>query len=142
MADAIAEYQTWKQRGEVLRAQAKQAIESRFRELLIEAVRLAQEYQADFGTNLKPPPPVTAFRYKSSGAGKKGAKPKKANPPIVESKARDPGPDSKILGLKKQLTETKRRLNAAKASGKSTKNFEDKVYEIEDALRLAASAIT
>ena len=50
MADAISEYQKWKQQGENLKMQAKQAIESRFRELLTEAVSLAEEYRADFGT--------------------------------------------------------------------------------------------
>ena len=138
MADPIAEYQSWKQRGEALRAQAKQAIESRFRELLLEAVKLAQEYQADFGSALKPPSPVTAFRFKASGAGKKGAQPKKSRQAAAEPPARPAELDPRILSLRKQLAETKRKLNVAKTNGKPTKNFEDKVYEIEDALRLAS----
>ena len=35
--DPISEYQKWKQQGESLRAQAKQAMEGRFRDLLTEA---------------------------------------------------------------------------------------------------------
>ena len=61
--DAISEYQKWKQQGESLRAQAKQAMESRFRDLLIEAAQIAQEYQRDFGQSLKPPATITTFRY-------------------------------------------------------------------------------
>ena len=74
MNNVISEYQKWKQQGEDLRIQAKEAMESRFRELLAEAVELAEEYRADFGAPLKPPAPVTAFRYKAHGK----AKPRKA----------------------------------------------------------------
>jgi len=41
--DAISEYQKWKQQGESLRAQAKQAMEGRFRDLLVEAAQIAQD---------------------------------------------------------------------------------------------------
>ena len=40
MTNVIDEYQKWKQQGEDLRVQAKQAMESRFRELLAEALKL------------------------------------------------------------------------------------------------------
>lgn len=56
MPDVISEYQKWKAQGENLKSQAKQAIETRFRELLTEAVTIAEEYRADFGAPLKPPP--------------------------------------------------------------------------------------
>ncbi len=54
MPDVISEYLKWKQQGGNLKAQAKQAIEARFRELLSEAAALAEEYRADFGAQLKP----------------------------------------------------------------------------------------
>jgi hypothetical protein len=41
MSDVISEYLKWKQQGDNLRAQAKQAMESRFRELRSEAVQIA-----------------------------------------------------------------------------------------------------
>ena len=66
MNDVISQYQNWKQQGHELRVKAKQAMETRFRELLSEAVQLAEEYRADFGATLKPQSPVTAFRYKAS----------------------------------------------------------------------------
>src|ERR1035441_10927284 len=62
MPDVINEYQKWKQQGEDLRVQAKHAMETRFRDLLCEAVHIAEEYRTDFGAVLKPPPAVTAFR--------------------------------------------------------------------------------
>jgi hypothetical protein len=75
MDNVISEYQKWKQHGESLRAQAKQAMETSFRDLLLQAARIAQEYHADFGTTLKPPPSITAFRYKAGAKG--GSKAKK-----------------------------------------------------------------
>ena len=49
MADVISDYQKWKQQGASLKTQAKQAMESRFQELLAEAVAIAEEYRSDFG---------------------------------------------------------------------------------------------
>ena len=45
MPDIINEYQKWKQQGEDLRVQAKHAMETRFRDLLCEAVHIAEEYR-------------------------------------------------------------------------------------------------
>src|ERR1700685_3587872 len=101
MNNIISEYQKWKQQGEDLRVQAKQAMESRYRELLIEAVRIAEEYRSDFGAPLKPPPGVTSFRYKASGK----VKPKKAQKPNPAPKSASPTPaapakpNPKIAGL-------------------------------------------
>jgi hypothetical protein len=136
MSDPISEYQRWKQQGQGLRANAKQAIEQRFRDLLTEAIHLAEEYKADFGKSLTPPPAVTVFRYKAGAkrpAAKKGAAaaPKPAPPAKL---------DPKIAALTKRLAGAKAKLEAAKAAGTPTKNLEDKVYELEDDLRLAQSA--
>ena len=70
MSDVITEYKKWKQQGEDLRVQAKQAMETRYHELLAEAVQIAKEYWADFREPLKPPLPITAFRYKGSAKSK------------------------------------------------------------------------
>jgi hypothetical protein len=147
MPDIINEYQKWKQQGEDLRVQAKHAMENRFRELLSEAVQIADEYRADFGATLKPPPAVTAFRYKAS-AKLKAKKPVggKAKPaaaaerttPKPEPPAAKPNP--KVSGLQKRLANAKKKLEDAKAGGATTRPYEDKVYELEDELRLAMQA--
>ncbi len=135
MENILSEYQKWKQQGEALRTQAKQAMEARFHELLGEAVRLARDYQADFGTALKPQADVTEFRFKSgAGAARKPAV--KAAPEPVELPT-PAVPNPKIPGLEKKLATAKAKVDAAKAAGKPTRNLEDKVYEIEDELRLA-----
>jgi hypothetical protein len=137
----ISEYQQWKQQGEDLRVKAKQAMESRFRELLVEAVHIAEEYRSDFGAALKPPAGVTSFRYKASAK----PKPKKAQKPPAAAKSASPAPaaktNPKIVGLQKRLSAAQQKLEKTKSSGGLTKNLEDKIYEIEDAIRLSTQAL-
>jgi hypothetical protein len=141
MSDVISEYQKWKQQGENLRTQAKQAMESRFRELFTEAVEIAEMYRADFGMALKPPAQITAFRYKTpaKAKGKKAAAKSAAAAPAPAAKAEAPAvkPDPKVVALQKKLATAKKKLDEAKAAGGATRPLEDKIYEIEDALRLA-----
>jgi small-conductance mechanosensitive channel len=140
MNNIISDYQKWKQQGEDLRIKAKQAMESRFRELLTEAIQVAEEYRSDFGASLKPPPAVTSFRYKSSGK----PRPKKTQSPAAAAKGAGTPPKAiaktnpKTVGLQKRLAAAQQKLEQAKASGASTKNLEDRIYEIEDALRLSS----
>jgi len=133
MNEILSAYQQWKQQGEALRSKAKQAMEARFRELMVEAVRIAEEYRADFGVALKPPAPVTAFRYKEGGAKAKKAvakeAPAAAPPPAVVS--------AKVTALEKKLAAARKKLEEAKAAAKPTRAIEDRIYEIEDAIRLA-----
>ena len=142
MSDVISEYQKWKQQGDDLRLKAKQAMESRFRELLTEAVQIAGEYREDFGSVLKPPSSVTSFRYKAAvkTKTKKGEKAKTpAKSDRVEPKAEAPPqkPSRKIAGMQTRLETAKRKLEEAKAAGKPTRVLDDKIYELEDELRLA-----
>jgi hypothetical protein len=141
MSDVINEYQKWKQQGEDLRIQAKTAMEARFRDLLSEAVHIAEMYRADFGAALKPPAAVTAFRFKASAktkakkvAGK--GKPVAAAPAKPEPPAAKPNP--KVVGLQKRLAMARKKLDDAKTAGTATRVLEDKIYEIEDELRLAS----
>jgi len=134
MDNVISEYQRWKQQGEQLRVQAKQAMEGRFRDLLLEAAQIAQEYHRDFGASLKPPPSVTAFRFKAGVSAKgKAAVKKAAAAPAVKT-------DPKVAGLLKQRGQIQKKLEVAKAAGKPTRNLDDRLYEIEDELRLAGGA--
>jgi hypothetical protein len=146
MPDIINEYQKWKQQGEDLRVQAKHAMEIRFRDLLTEAVHIAEEYRTDFGAVLKPPPAVTAFRYKAS-ARPKTRKPGEKVKPAAAAKPAAPKPEPpaakpnpKVAALQKRLATAKKKLDDAKAGGATTRPYEDKVYELEDELRLALQA--
>jgi hypothetical protein len=147
MADVISEYQKWKLQGENIRTQAKQAMEARFRELLSEAISIAEEYRADFGGPLKPPAAVTAFRFKSpsKAKAKKAVKPASAKAPEVKAPEVKPDPKAKpapkVTGLQKQLAAAKKKLEEAKAASSPTRKLEDRIYEIEDALRLAGQSV-
>src|SRR5882672_2288703 len=123
MSDVITQYQNWKQQGHDLRAKAKQAMELRFRELLSEAVSIAEEYRADFGSPLKAQSPVTAFRYKATAK----AKTKKSAKPRVEP-APAPPSNPKVAGLQKRLAAAKKKVEDAKATGKNTRQLEDRAY--------------
>lgn len=133
MSDVISDYQKWKQQGDDLRLKAKQAMESRFRELLAEAAQIAEEYRTDFGSALKPPSMVSVFRHKAQTKTKtkKGLKQKVASPTAPEKT------DPRLAAIQKRLTAAKRKLEEAKTGGKATRPLEDKIYEIEDELRLA-----
>ena len=136
MADVISDYQKWKQQGENLKTQARQAMEARFRELLTEAVAIAEEYRADFGATLKPPTAVTAFRFKSSSKAK-AKKAAKAPAPKAPEHKPEAKPDPKVTGLQKQLAAAKKKLEEAKAANAPTRKIEDRIYEIEDELKLS-----
>ena len=143
MADIISDYQKWKQQGENLKTQAKQAMESRYKELLTEAVSIAEEYRSDFGAALKLPPLVTAFRYKASAKAKakKGGKPHAVKAPeAARAEAKEQKIDPKVAGLQKQLATAKKKLDEAKVAGAPTRKIEDRIYEIEDAIQLAGQA--
>jgi len=135
MDNVISEYQKWKQQGESLRVQAKQAMENRFRDLLLEAAQIGQEYHRDFGATLKPPVTITAFRYKAGLKAK--AKPPAKKAPVGHPSAPSSAPNQKVAGLLKQKAGVQKKLEAAKAAGKQTRNLDDRLYEIEDELRLA-----
>jgi hypothetical protein len=144
MPDVISEYQRWKQQGDSLRTQAKQAMESRFRELLTEAAAISEEYRSDFGAPLKPPAGITAFRYKASAkkARKAAKKSEPAKAAATAPAPKEPKPDPKIAGLQKRLSTAKKKLDDAKAAGAPTRKIEDSIYEIEDELRLAGQLVS
>jgi hypothetical protein len=115
-------------------------MEARFRDLLTEAAQVAQEYQNDFGVALKPPPSITTFRFKSA-TGKPASKAKKAAAAVPQpEKVPEKTVNPKIAPLEKRLAQAREKLETAKTGGKPTRNLEDKIYEIEDAIRLAVQA--
>lgn len=140
MDNVISEYQKWKKQGEQLRLEAKQAMEARFHELLAEAVQISQEYHRDFGASLKPPANITAFRYKKPAerrGRKKAAQESKSPAPEPKTKAVDP----KVAALHKRRSQIQKKLEVARAAGKPTKNLDDRLYEVEDELRLAGETV-
>jgi hypothetical protein len=140
MADVISEYQRWKLKGDELRTKAKQAMEARFHDLLLEAITIADEYHADFGGTLKPPPAVISFRYKAGAKRPRKLKAAAKSARLARTQKQAPAkPDPQVARLRKRLVTARNKLDLAKAAGEPTENLEDKVYEIEDDLRLATT---
>ena len=149
MDSVITEYQKWKEQGESLRAKAMLAMESRFHEILTEAVEIAHLYRQDFGAPLKPPTVVTAFKFKSNVKAKTkkpAAKPAKTPAPAAKverpdaPKAETKADNPQLTSMRKRLEQTKKKLDAARAAGQNTKNLDDKIYELEDTIHLAEIA--
>jgi hypothetical protein len=108
-------------------------METRFRDLLLEAAHIAQEYHRDFGGALKPPAAITTFRYKTAA----GSKPKKKTAPKPPELPQPSRPDPKLAELRRRRVQVQKKIEAAKIAGKPTRNLEDRLYQIEDEMRLA-----
>ena len=111
-------------------------METRFRDLLLEAAHIAQEYHRDFGGALKPPAAITTFRYKTAV----GSKTKKKTAPKPQEPPQATRPDPKLAELQRRRIQVQKKIEAAKAAGKPTRNLEDKLYQVEDEIRLAGTA--
>jgi len=116
---------------------AKKEIQDRFKVLLDEAAQLAVTYRKTFGGKLEPPKSVKVFAvadHASRGAAKPGAKKKAAveappppPPPPVDSK--------KLAALKRSLAAAEEKV-AASHDDKEKRRLQDKIYMIEDEIRL------
>ncbi len=119
MSSTLEQYREARNNWLRLRNQAKKELIARFHETAAELVQIQKELLEDFGEKVTIP-----------------AKPKK---PVAKKPA--PAPvvkeDPAIAGLKKKLEVQHKKLNEAKAAGKPTKAIEDRIYEIEDDIRLA-----
>ena len=117
----INQYREAKTKYEQLRGQAKKDLLQRFHQLEAELAQIQRELREDFGVK-------ATVNLKSRSARPKPAP--KSEAPSVRS--------PKLIAIEKKLTAQKQKLDAAKASGKATKAIEDRVYELEDELKLAS----
>jgi hypothetical protein len=128
MPTTLDEYREAKQTYLKLRAQAKKELLARYHEVAGELVRLQRELLEDFGEKVALPARGAAGKAKK--AVKKAA--------VEAAPAPEPAAVSpKIAALKKQVEAQNKKLEGARAAGKATKAIEDRIYELEDALRLA-----
>jgi small-conductance mechanosensitive channel len=124
-SSALEQYRQAKNDYLKLRNQAKKELMSRFQDLAAELFQVQRELLEDFGEKVAIP-----------------SKPKKARPSAKKkSAAPQPAPAAasspQLDALRKKLEVQHKRLNEAKAGNKPTKVIEDRIYEIEDAIRLA-----
>ena len=103
-----------------LRNQAKKELIARFNELANEMLSIQRELLEDFGEKISMP----AKAKKKPAATASGA----PSPTTNERKA---------AAVQKQMDAQKKKLSELQAAGKPTKTVEDRIYELEDELRLA-----
>jgi len=124
MSTTLDQYRDAKNSYLKLKSQAKKELLARFHELGNELLQVQRELLEDFGEKVTLP----------TGKGAKKTKPaKKAVPAEPEAPAQ---PSPEVVALGKQIERQKAKLKEAQAAGKPTKVHEDRLYELEDSLRL------
>jgi hypothetical protein len=131
MSTRIDEYREAKNTYFKLRNQAKKELIARFHELAQELLQLQRELLEDFGEKIA----IPAKPKKSRGAAKLSKPGNSASAPSAPAAAVAPSP--KVLQIQKQLAQQKKKLGEVQGAGKPTKAVEDRIYELEDELRLA-----
>jgi hypothetical protein len=120
----IDQYRDAKTTYEKLRGQAKKELLARYQELANELLLIQQELREDFAHK------VTMPAKAKNGHGKKVAAPMKA----------ETAPSSpQVASIEKRLAIQRKKLADAQAANKPLKPIEDRIYELEDELRLAGA---
>jgi hypothetical protein len=123
MSTTIDQYREAKNSYLKLRNQAKKELIARFHEVANEMLQIQRELLEDFGEKV----PLPTKGKKPKSVKKVAAGPVPAPAPV----------SAKVLGIQKQLERQKKKLADTKEAGKPTKTLEDRIYELEDELRLA-----
>ncbi len=119
MPNTLEQYRQAKQDISKLHGAAKKELISRFNELANELLLIQKELRDEFGVKLSLPAKPRPTRAKKAAA------------PV-------PAPvSSEITAIEKRLSLQKRKLEEATKAGKPEKPIKDRIYEIEDELRLA-----
>lgn len=118
MSTSLDQYRAAKADYLKLRNQAKKELIARFNELANEMLSIQRELLEDFGEKVAMP-----------------AKPKKKP---AAAAASSPAPnEKKVAAIQKQIDAQKKKLSDLQEAGKPTKTVEDRIYELEDELKLA-----
>ena len=125
MSSTIDQYREAKTQYLKLRSHAKKELVARFHELASELYRVQRELLEDFGEKIAIP-------------AKPKNRPAKAVPrePKTVAASEPAAPSPKMISTSKQIERYKTRLAEAQAAGKPTKPIQDRLYELEDELRL------
>jgi hypothetical protein len=126
MSSTLDQYREAKQSWMKLRNQAKKELITRFHEVAAELHQIQRELLEDFGEKVSLP-------TKPKKAAAKKATPAPAAPAA-------PKVSPAVAALQKKLELQQKKLAEAKAANKPTKAIEDRIYEIEDDIRLAAAS--
>lgn len=122
MTTTIDQYREAKAAYERLQNQAKKELIVRFNELSAELLQIQRELKEDFGHKVAIPTKGKVVRPVRKAAAPAPVAPVAVNP--------------KIMALEKRVAAEKAKLEKAIAAGKPEKPIQDRVYELEDDLRL------
>ena len=126
MSNTIDQYREAKNNYLKLRNQAKKELVARFNELAAELLRIQRELLEDFGEKIAMP-----------AKGKKTKPVKAAGPPAKPVQHEEPvAPSPKIILIQKQIEKLNKKLADTQAAGKPVKAVQDRIYELEDEIRL------
>jgi hypothetical protein len=160
MSSTIDQYRDAKSQYLKLRAEAKKDLLRRFQELANELLLIQRELMEDFDTKVvmpakgkkpkkaAPKPTTTAVRAATPPA--KPSAPATAPKSAPASGKNSAAKEAPLFALKddysadeanirKHIEKNKKKLAEAQAAGKPTKPIEDRIYELEDELRLVQS---
>lgn len=128
MPTTIDQYREAKATYQKLHNQAKKELLARFHELANELLQIQKELKEDFATKVAiPSKPKVARRTTNAAAPNK----------VMELPQKNVVPNPQIARTEKKLTAAKQKLQETVASGKDPKMIKDRIYELEDELRLA-----
>jgi hypothetical protein len=128
MPNTIEQYREAKATYEKLQSQAKKDLLARFHELANELLQIQKELRDDFGTKVAIP-----SKWKAARGRAKAVSPAKAAP---VPRAAPAAPNPLIARTEKKLATQKRKLDEAVRAGHDPKPIKDRIYELEDELRL------
>lgn len=131
MATTIEQYREAKATYEKLHNQAKKDLLARFQELANELLQVQKELKKDFATKVAIPSKRKPVRRsgKTTGSVVKTAAPQRA--PAAAP------PNPAVARAEKKLATQRRKLDEAVKAGQDPKAIKDRIYELEDELRLA-----
>ena len=123
----IEQYREAKSQYLKLKNQAKKELVARFNALAAELLQVQRELLEDFGEKISLPTKSSAL---------KKPKPPAASSTTVAAAAPSPADTAKAASLTRQLDKQKKKLEELRAVSKPTKAVEDRIYELEDEIRL------
>lgn len=127
MPNTIDQYREAKAAYQRLHNQAKKELIARFNALHAEMLQIQKELKEDFGHKVSIP---------AKGPAK--GKPVRSSRAAAAAPAPQPAaaPDPKIATLAKRIANEKLKMEKTQAAGKPVKAIQDRIYELEDELRL------
>jgi hypothetical protein len=124
----IEQYREAKSQYLKLKNQAKKELMARFNALASELLQVQRELLEDFGEKVSLPSKGSSPKKQKAAAA--APTPAAAVPPPSTA---DP---AKVTSLSRELDKQKKKLEGLKAAGKPTKTVDDRIYELEDEIRL------